>query len=248
VPVINLDLSSKQVENIVGFLGYGNPTKSVWFVGIEEGLGGATTEDALENLKERSSFKEIMDLRDAHHLRLRDKGGLIDFDKKPPHPPAWQRIAKIMCASGVPDWKAYLQESLGRDNRDTFLTELSPIPTAKAADKAWMHAIQHVYGDLSEMIHRRRKRLLQLLENERPRLVVCYGDGEAKAREYAEFWGIKWTKTRSQISRASTLGCPFLLLPFFGLGKMSQSVLSEMLQFEDPPVRAIILKGRNGRA
>ena len=36
---IQLELSTSEVHSITGFLGYGNPSDSVWFMGIEEGLG-----------------------------------------------------------------------------------------------------------------------------------------------------------------------------------------------------------------
>jgi hypothetical protein len=237
-------LSRDQVECIVGFLGYGNPTESVWFVGIEEGLGGATTEDAAKNLNERSSFKEIMDLRDAHHERLRDDCGLINFDAKPPYTPVWQWIAKIMCATNGNDWKNYLKTSLGRINGDTFLTELSPIPAAKTTDKSWSNTFQDLDRNLNEKLEKRRRRLLQLMEEEHPRLVVCYGDGKEKVAQYEKYFGLKWTLIGPRISTGSRRACRFLLLPFFGNGQMSRPALEEMLKLENPPVRAIILDGR----
>src|ERR1700677_1340122 len=36
----------------------------------------------------------------------------------------------------------YVRTRLGRNGGDTFLTELSPIPSAKTADKVWMATIQ----------------------------------------------------------------------------------------------------------
>jgi len=44
----------------------------VWFVGLEEGLGDMTSDEARENIKQRAHFSEIMDLREAH-LRLKEK-------------------------------------------------------------------------------------------------------------------------------------------------------------------------------
>jgi hypothetical protein len=234
---IHLELSKGQVENIVGLLGYGNPAESVWFVGIEEGLGKANSGDAKKNLEARGSFNEIMDLRDAHHQKLREDGQLIDFDAKPPFTPVWQWIAKIMCASSGNDWREYVKSSLGRNHGDTFLTELSPIPSAKAADKAWIRAFQALDGELTEKLDRRRRTLLHLLEERRPRLIVCYGDGEAKAREFERFFGLKWTPIRARISTGSRRACPFLLLPFFGLGQMSQSVIEEMRDLGLLPAR-----------
>jgi len=184
---IYLELSREQIENIIGFLGYGNPEESVWFVGIEEGLGKATTKDAIENLNARGSFQEIVDLRDAHHLKLKERGVLIDFDAKPPYTPVWQWIAKVMCASSESDWREYIKSSLGRTSGETFLTELSPIPSSKAADKVWAEALQRLDAKQTEKIERRKRALLQLIDEKRPHMVICYGNGKVKAREFENF-------------------------------------------------------------
>ena len=143
-PMPKLTLTQRHVENIVGFLGYGNPSNSVWFVGLEEGFGRSTDEDAVKNLQARGEFdKGIMDLYHAHHRRLRDKGGLINFDIKPPSTQVWQWMAKIMLAYRGKQWreqsavKEYVRCCLGREGGDTFLTEMSPIPARSNADQAW---------------------------------------------------------------------------------------------------------------
>lgn len=161
---IQLDLSIEQGKRIAGFLGYGNPAESVWFVGIEEGLGRATSKDAIQNLGARGSFEEIMDLRDAHHQKLWERGQLIDFDRKPPFTPVWQWMAKIMCASSGSDWREYLKSSLGRRKGDTFLTELSPIPSSSPRNKTWMRALAALDSDLAEKLDRRKRKLLQMYE------------------------------------------------------------------------------------
>ena len=222
-----------KVEKIVGFLGYGNPAESVWFIGIEEGLGDADSADAVENLKARGTFDAVMDLRDAHHKRLRENGTVINFNAKPPSTPVWQWIAKIMRAyQGKHDWgdvssaNEYIRCCLGRREGITFLTELSPIPSNKTANQAWFEALHRLDNELHEKLARRRKRLLDLLDNSRPRMVICYGDGKSKSREYETFLGAKWTSIGTRISRDSKRPYPFLLLPFFGNGQMSESVVT----------------------
>lgn len=232
---IRFELSMKDVEKIVGFLGYGNPRESVWFIGIEEGLGDADSVDALENLKARGTFDAIMDLRDAHHKRLRENGTPINFDTRPPSTPVWQWIAKIMRAyEGKDNWRdvslanEYIRCSLGRSDGATFLTELSPIPSNSAANNAWMEAFNELDSEFHQGLARRRGRLLQLLNDSRPRMVICYGDGKVKAREYERFLGAEWTSIGVRIARDAKRTYPFLLLPFFGNGQMSQSVIEEM--------------------
>ncbi len=230
-------LSMTEVERIVGFLGYGNPRESVWFIGIEEGLGQADSADAKENLRARGEFDAIMDLRDAHHQRLRQNGMLINFDAKPPVTQVWQWIAKIMRAyEGKDNWrdtdsaKEYIRCGLGRSNGGTFLTELSPIPSNKTANKSWMKAFNELDSELYQRLAKRQERLLLLLKNSGPRMVICYGDGRAKAQEYERFFGVEWSSMGMRVARYSSCPYPFLLLPFFGNGQMSQPVIEEMFK------------------
>ena len=237
-----------EVGNIVGFLGYGNPAGSVWFIGIEEGLGDTDSADAVHNLKARGTFAAVMDLRDAHHKRLRESGRLIDFDAKPPSTPVWQWVAKIARAyDGKGDWKdvtsanEYVRYHLGRSEGTTFLTELSPIPSNNAANKAWFEAFNRLDDQLQKRLAKRREALVKLLDSSSPRMVICYGDGKSKAREYERFFGAEWKSIGVRIARDSRRAFPFLLLPFFGNGQMSQSVIEEMY-------RLGILPGQSRRA
>jgi hypothetical protein len=240
-----LELSIEEVENIIGFLGYGNPTGSLWFIGIEEGLGGADSAEAVHNLKARGTFPAVMDLRDAHHTRLRENGTLINFDARPPLTPVWQWAAKIVRAyEGNDDWRdvssanEYVRYHLGRSDGTTFLTELSPIPSDNAANKAWFEAFNRLDDQLSKRLTKRREGLLELLENSSPRMVICYGDGKLKAREYETFLGVKWNSIGARIARDSKRAFPFLLLPFFGNGQMSQFVIEEMQKLGILPGRS----------
>jgi hypothetical protein len=231
---IRLGLATEEVENIVGFLGYGKPNDSVWFVGIEEGLGGADSADAVENLKSRGTFDAVMDLRDAHHERLRQNGGLIDFDARPPSTQVWQWMAKIMRAYQGDNWrdicstKEYVRCCLGRRHGSTFLAELSPIPSSKTKDKAWRQLFRELDSEFDKKLAKRQEKLLTLLSSSRPRMVICYGDGRNSAREYEQFFSSHWTPVGVRIKRDSNRVYPFLLLPFFGNGQMSHSVIEEM--------------------
>lgn len=134
-------MSAEELAKVINFLGYGSLSDSVWFIGIEEGLGEMGTGDANMNLKARGSFEETMDLYEAHR-RLQRNENPIDIETKPPSTQVWRWIAKIMRArKGNSDWgdrnhaKEYVQYSLGRRGGGTFLTELSPIPARRSKDK-----------------------------------------------------------------------------------------------------------------
>jgi hypothetical protein len=239
-----LMLNRTQLENILGFLGYGNPSNSVWFVGLEEGFGGSTDEHAVKNLQVRGEFEEIMDLKQAHHFRLRDKGGLINFDVKPPSTPVWQWMAKIMLAYHGENWqepptaKEYVKSCLGRKGGDTFLTELSPIPARNKADEQWKKAFEILcceYGiGLDRTIEKRKKRLIKLLQESHPAMIICYGNGVQKRGEFEKFFGIKWVNIGDGIARANN-DRPHFLLPFFGVGQIKASVLEEMIKLRLMP-------------
>jgi hypothetical protein len=116
----DLELSSDEIERIVGFLGYGRTVDSVWFIGIEEGLGNMEEDDALKNLRARAKFDSVMDMYHAH-LQLREKGDLIDFKRKIPSTQVWKFMAKIVRTSeGYEDWadkkpaNEYIRTRLGR--------------------------------------------------------------------------------------------------------------------------------------
>lgn len=239
-----LMLTQRQVENIVGFLGYGNPSNSVWFIGLEEGLGGSTNEDAAQNLQARGEFEEIMDLYQAHHLKLHDKGGLINFDIKPPSTPVWRWMAKIMLAYRGDDWleqsavREYVKSHLGRAGGDTFLTELSPIPAQSNTDKAWKVGFEQLCHEyelkLDEKIEERKNRLIELLKASHPAMIICYGNGVQRTLEFGKFFGIEWVNISHGIAKANDHCCHFLL-PFFGQGQMKKSVLEEMISLQLMP-------------
>src|ERR1035441_6357369 len=97
-------MSAEELAKVINFLGYGTLSDSVWFIGIEEGLGEMDTGDAKTNLKARGSFEETMDLQEAHR-RLQRNGNPIDIKTKPPSTQVWRWIAKIMRAcEGNSDW------------------------------------------------------------------------------------------------------------------------------------------------
>ena len=230
---INLSLSTGQVHRILGFLGYGNPSAPVWFIGIEEGLGEMTSEDTMANLIARSSFDETMDLREAH-LRLCGQGKAIDIENKPPTTQVWKWMAKIMRARGEhEDWcstelaNEYIRFRLGRHDGETFLTELSPIPSKKGKDKTWSKWFVKQIPDFSSRIMCRRERLRQILDKNNPTLIVCYGIGGNLPGQFADLLGVKWGSVCPRVSASEDR--KRLLLPFFGVGQMRREVIQALL-------------------
>jgi hypothetical protein len=221
------------VDRIISFLGYGQLSDSTWFIGIEEGLGDADSEEAMANLKARTKFAPIMDLREAH-LHLREGGGPIDIETKTSFTPVWVWMAKIMRAHEKHgDWRDterandYVRHQLGRDRGRTFLTELSPIPSAKAHDKKWMSLFTRLDPALASKLKQRKESLRRELKESAPSLVICYGAGREPSTKFAELLAVKWEPLFSGVSGAQDT--KYLLLPFFGLGWMSHEIIQSLL-------------------
>ena len=224
----NLDLSTEEYETIASFLGYGNPSAGVWFIGIDEGLGQIDDKEARTNLKARAGFENTMDLRKAHLLLQRDRQ-TIDIELNPPPTRAWRWMARIMRAhEGNADWndpklaEEFVRQRLGRMNgtlnKSTFLTELSPIPARGASDKKWMLEFRHRVPDLDATLRIRKERLRELAES--ASLIFCYGNGSNRAPQFADLLGTEWQSLTSDISISRD--SRRLLLPFFGFRKEKQ--------------------------
>jgi len=233
------DLSPDEITRIVGFLGYGRLSAPVWFIGIEEGLGGMTPTDERWNLRARAAFEKTMDLHEAHKS-LHKGGRPIAIESKPPSTQVWKYMAKMMLAdNGERDWKnqqsveEYIQFQLGRSNGQTFLTELSPIPARGTAHKKWAAFFRERDPNLDSKLQERRNELRAELKGRRPYLVVCYGLG--RKQDFAELLDVEWNepidvkckKKIAKIYASKDGGC--LLLPFFGYGQMCHKVIEVLL-------------------
>jgi hypothetical protein len=224
-------ISPKEAETIVSFLGYGNRNAAVVFIGLEEGLGNMTDGDAAENLRARGRFERVMDLHEAH-LQLRENGRPIDIALKAPPTQVWKYAAKIMLAREkheswrdrrAVDW--YIKSRLGRKDGETFLTELSPIPTGRNSDKRWMTAFSERLADMQTGLEQRTTELRGLLMSNPRSLIICYGN---RPSEFEALLGIRWRQISEKV-RASP-DSKYLLLPFFGNGHMSHAVIEALLE------------------
>jgi hypothetical protein len=233
-----IDLQPDEVAGIASFLGYGRPEADVWFIGLEEGLGKSTDNEACENLKRRSHFETVMDLHEAH-LNLVEDQNQIDIEARTSFTQVWLFMAKIMLArNGYNDWsdnkanrasilneaKKYVRFSLGRKNGQTFLTELSPIPTRRNNDMSWMSEFKKRDQKLDKRIEDRNDQLRELLKANNHTSVICYGK---RAADFEKLLDAKWTPVTCEISKSHDGRC--LLLPFFGNGQMSHAVIRTLL-------------------
>jgi hypothetical protein len=237
-----IDLSKDEIRRIANFLGYGNSSATLWFIGIEEGLGNMNDVDACLNLKARGSFESVMDLHKAH-LLLRENGQFINIEQNPPkgsksgqNTRVWQWMSKIARAyEGNDDWidvtlaKNHIGCCLGRSNRDTFLTELSPIPERDGNNRCWISQLEKRDPKFHDYIMQRRDELKESIRKHSKSKIICYGRGGDNADKFAKLLDIKW-QMRSACSDISIAGgARFLLLPFFGNGQISHEICNKLV-------------------
>jgi hypothetical protein len=123
----------------------------VWFVGLEEGLGGADDERRQEafrygeRLRRRWIYaRDVSTILISRKTRFREPRRAMDG----------QDYAR---RNGETDWwgkvEPYIRERLGRSEGETFLTELSPIPSRTHADKRrkeWFKKNEPLFEDKLE--------------------------------------------------------------------------------------------------
>jgi len=230
-------LLPEEAGNVVAFIGYGDPNARLWFIGINEALTNMTKEDAEYNLKSRSRFLPIMDLKDAH-TTLKERGKLMDIAQQQSFTQTWWWMARSALAfyegnSWVDTEKArkYIQNELGRFNckRKTFLTELFPIPSASVGDTTWDSFVRQQCPHFDTKLSDRSAELTKLIAaaKDRDTLLVCYGSGQSKRSQFANLLNVEWQPT--VIADAYVSGrC--LLLPFFGQGRLSLSTFGQIVE------------------
>ena len=122
-------LTRADVQNLLEFVGYGNPAGPFWFVGMEE-AGDLTPAELLTRARE---FRPIDDLARAHAL----PGDLTDMA---PLRATWSGMSRLVLRlSGDAHWRDrervrwYQMNKLGRTDGETFLTEALPLPAPSIA-------------------------------------------------------------------------------------------------------------------
>src|SRR5437899_1633894 len=122
-------LSDVDVQHLLDFVGYGNPSGRYWFVGMEE-AGDLKPAELLTRARE---FHAIDDLSRAHAL----PGYWTDMTRLRPTWSAMSRLALRL--SGEANWRdrelvrSYQVNRLGRAEGETFLTEALPLPCPSTA-------------------------------------------------------------------------------------------------------------------
>jgi hypothetical protein len=209
-------------------------------------LSSVKASDLAHNLRARGAWDEVMDLERALIL-LRHNGEPIEIATKPPRTQTWTWMARIcgelaerLSWGERPGAREYVQRRLGRADPEvgeTFLTELSPIPSKNVAtNKEWLRAFRQAAPDCDQLISKRLVRLNGIIEQNQPQFVFCYGS--EKPENNAKFKRVlpkrSWQRITNKSELCESEGCICVLMPFFGNGRLSnaecQAVIEEILK------------------
>lgn len=167
-------VTSEEKQRLLSFLGYGRLDAPVWFLGMEEAGGGE------DNLRVRSTFDQVEDLREAH-MKL---GITHHHEGKRRIQRTWNMMCEFMLriegntSPTTEDRRTYQGDHLGRVHGDSLILELLPIP--KPRTSSWDYPLTfpeypNVEAYRQEQIPARIALLSHLALDHRPRVIVAYG-------------------------------------------------------------------------
>jgi hypothetical protein len=224
-------LSHEQVEALLGFLGYGDPSGPYWFVGIEErGVGDAAT--LWQELQVRAKHLEpIEDLK-----RAQEHAAFASNFTVGQYVPTWVIMSKIVLRlNGEPDWQnrsrtqQYQAKRLGRHGGETFLADVLPLPAGNVEHWPYttLFANKQIYRE--QVLPVRIARIRELLERHRPAYVFCYGKGywDQYRRLFPEVTEYEQIGGFALMGRTPS-GSLVVLTPFFRSDAMGHARIDEL--------------------
>jgi len=197
---------------MAGFYGYGHVGANYWFIGLEEGAIADLAEfERRLHAWDSLGRQQLADIR-AFHRQLEGRDW---FSARTPLQRTWRPLIRTRFASeDVPfdtaELRRYQAADLASGSGDTALLELRPLPSRKKSD--W------IYGSLDVpelrtreryetiVTSRRRQRIVSLIDECHPRVVVTYGDVHPWRRAleaHTTLNGKAWTVRRG----ATTIVC-----------------------------------------
>lgn len=210
---------SATVEDFVHrFYGYGNCSGRFWLIGMEEG-GGGSEEEVSRRLQvwDELGRPETADLAEFHR-RL----GMPQFFREPvslQH--TWAHLIRLILAANgaaptTAEVKAYQRDQLGRENGETCLLELLPLPSPSTG--VWNYGIwtglpylnnRDVYRQT--LLPSRIEHLRLMTAEHHPAVVVFYS--VAYRRWFEQIAGCEFSDLdQTGIGRATCGGTLFLLV------------------------------------
>jgi len=230
-------------DQIMAFLGFGNPAGRFWFIGMEERGEGTDLE-----LQWRLTFERLECLVGVH-----ERWASFKPDDKPFSPtkliPTWSCMSKLVLRlTGSADWNdvgavQYQADRLGRLDGDTFLTEVLPLPARNVHDWPSPYVARFSTRDdyEKEVLPARLSRLRRLFEKHRPECVFCYGKSYWKHYREVFAAAIFEPAASGRIEIARFAGSTIVLTPFLVPYRMSNDLIDEIANLVHLGARAPIV-------
>ena len=223
--------AKQQKANLIRFLGYGRLDAPYWFIGMEEGLGGANEAERLEQLRIRAnSFHPLMDLQLAHTKFD------VNYWKQPIRTQVWLWITRIILI--LESKQCYPRKRITRPEKHTvtryvvkhlgsktetgrsLLAELLPLPARTLCHWPYKDHWRTRADYQTAILPHRQQMFRKLIKYHKPRFVFFYGK-----RYYSDF---KRIIPRLQITRFSQTNIymavgkhtTYVLMPFLGNGQI----------------------------
>ena len=212
------DLTQKQIEKLLAFRGYGNPSGRFWFIGMEEGGGD------FESLQLRADeFANLEDLATSHaKFESHDMSKSIS---------TWRIMSAIVGRiSGTENWwdtantTDYQMNRLGRLNDETYLTEILPLPKHSLSDWPYGNFFDSPQTYFEQIFPKQLESLrLEYTEaKSKPEFVFCYGKKYWSSHQNI-FNSIRFeTALNGQIQWGRNDSTVFVSTNFFGYGWRSE--------------------------
>jgi len=176
-------------EFMQGFYGYGSFNAPFWFIGMEEG-GGGSQDDIRKRLEawDARGHRELEDVTGYH----RAFGITRHWDEPVKLQPTWNKLIRVLMSiknlkPSPSDLKEYQKDHLGRENDETCLLELMPLPSPGTSK--WLYrdisSLPHLANRqsyLEEVAPIRIRHIRSQIASCNPPLVLFYGLG------YMSYW------------------------------------------------------------
>lgn len=171
-------LIKNRIEN---FWGYGNLDGNVWFIGMEEGCDHENPK--LFSRFEETSGGEVFDIFDD---MKGDEQHQKWFKEGAPTQSTYRKLIYLLISletgsePKIEDIREYQAKRFGRKTEQHAALELMPLPCPSIRKKDWLYGASKVEGlgtrrdYLDRYMEERIKRLKELAQEHRPRLVICY--------------------------------------------------------------------------
>ncbi|MGH1395703.1 MAG: hypothetical protein ACRAVC_16995, partial [Trichormus sp.] len=173
------ELLEKRIET---FYGYGNYQGKDWFIGMEEAGGDFEDVKHRINIWAKREEKEIDDVAE-YHIKM---GWPEGFQEGAAIQPTWKGLIRIVLSAEEKEnitrenIRQYQIHQLGREEKETCLLELFPLPSPSIKD--W------IYGKYSRLpylcdrqtyeqycLNKRINHIAQRIKERQPKAVVFYG-------------------------------------------------------------------------